>query len=93
MTPMPAHSNSPYRSRSVAGGRSMAAALPKWVAPQLTQMVDTAPDGDQWLHEIKYDGYRMHARLDRGAVKLLTRSGRFVARRQRTIASALLAGW
>jgi ATP-dependent DNA ligase len=43
--------------------------------PQLTQLVDTAPDGDQWLHEIKYDGYRMHARLDRGAVKLLTRTG------------------
>ena len=43
--------------------------------PQLTQLVDTAPDGDQWLHEIKYDGYRMHARFDRGAVKRLTRTG------------------
>ena len=27
--------------------------------------------GDDWLHEIKFDGYRLHARLDRGAVKLL----------------------
>jgi bifunctional non-homologous end joining protein LigD len=52
-----------------------AAPLPDWVAPQLTQLVETAPDGDNWLHEIKYDGYRMHARLDRGAVKLLTRTG------------------
>src|SRR5690349_11276905 len=42
---------------------------------QLTQPVDAAPDGDQWLHEIKFDGYRMHARLDRGAVRLLTRTG------------------
>jgi ATP-dependent DNA ligase len=50
-------------------------ALPQWVRPQLTQLVDAAPDGDGWLHEIKYDGYRMHARLDRGAVKLLTRTG------------------
>ena len=33
------------------------------------------PEGDQWLHEIKFDGYRIHARLDRGAVKLLTRTG------------------
>jgi hypothetical protein len=40
-----------------------ATALPEWIPPQLTQLVDTAPDGDQWLHEIKYDGYRMHARL------------------------------
>ena len=51
------------------------APLPDWVAPQLTQLVDAAPDGDQWLHEIKYDGYRMMARLDGGAVKLLTRTG------------------
>jgi bifunctional non-homologous end joining protein LigD len=43
--------------------------------PQLTQLVNAAPEGDQWLHEIKFDGYRMHARLDRGAVKLLTRTG------------------
>jgi DNA ligase D-like protein (predicted ligase) len=62
--------------RTVAGQRgSDAAPLPQWVRPQLTQLVDTAPDRDQWLHEIKYDGYRMHARLDRGAVTLLTRTG------------------
>jgi hypothetical protein len=51
------------------------AALPQWIQPQLTQLVDTAPEGDQRLHEIKFDGYRMHARLDRGVVKLLTRTG------------------
>jgi ATP-dependent DNA ligase len=50
-------------------------ALPQWVRPQLTQLVDAAPEGDQWLHEIKFGGYRMHARLDRGSVKLLTRTG------------------
>jgi ATP-dependent DNA ligase len=61
--------------RTIAQQRTNAAALPEWVAPQLTQLVDTAPEGDQWLHEIKYDGYRMHARLERGAVKLLTRTG------------------
>jgi hypothetical protein len=57
--------------------RTDAAPLPEWVAPQLTQLVDAAPEGDEWLHEIKFDGYRMHARLDRGAVKikLLTRTG------------------
>jgi ATP-dependent DNA ligase len=54
---------------------SPAAALPEWVPPQLTQLVDAAPEGHQWLHEIKFDGYRMHARLDRGTVRLLTRTG------------------
>jgi ATP-dependent DNA ligase len=42
------------------------AGLPQWIRPQLTELVDAAPEGDQWLHEIKFDGYRMHARLDRG---------------------------
>ena len=46
--------------RTVARQRANTAALPEWVVPQLTQLVETAPDGDQWLHEIKYDGYRMH---------------------------------
>jgi bifunctional non-homologous end joining protein LigD len=50
-------------------------ALPEWIRPQLTQLVQQAPDGDQWLHEIKYDGFRMHARLDHGEVRLLTRNG------------------
>src|SRR5271163_2312771 len=51
------------------------AALPEWVRPQLTGLVDAAPEGNQWLHEIKFDGFRMHARLDRGEVRLLTRNG------------------
>src|SRR5271165_2719786 len=55
--------------------RPRAAAPPEWIPPQLTQLVDEAPEGDQWLHEIKFDGYRMHARLHHGAVKLLTRTG------------------
>jgi ATP-dependent DNA ligase len=59
------------------GGRRRAetVALPGWIKPQLTRLVDQAPEGPDWLHEIKFDGYRMHARLDRGAVRLLTRTG------------------
>ena len=48
---------------------------PKWIKPQLSRLVDEAPAGKDWLHEIKYDGYRMHARIDGGQVKLLTRTG------------------
>src|ERR1700720_4770221 len=55
--------------------RADAASLPHWIKPQLTEIVDEAPDGPDWLHEIKFDGYRMHAQLDRGAVRLLTRTG------------------
>jgi len=50
-------------------------ALPQFVAPSLASLVDKAPDGANWVHEIKFDGYRIQARLDRGKVKLLTRKG------------------
>src|SRR6201993_2730241 len=60
-------------TRSTA--RPATAAVPEWIKPQLTKLVDAPPDGPEWLHEIKFDGYRMHARLDRGAVRLLTRTG------------------
>src|SRR6202011_3176410 len=60
-------------ARSTA--RRTAALLPEWIRPQLTQLVQEAPEGPEGLHEIKFDGYRMHARLDRGAVRLLTRTG------------------
>ena len=59
-------------ARSAA--RRPPAALPEWIRPQLTQLVQEAPEDPEWLHEIKFDGYRMHARLDRG-VRLLTRTG------------------
>jgi bifunctional non-homologous end joining protein LigD len=44
---------------------------PKWIKPQLTGLVDEAPGGVGWLHEIKYDGYRLHARIDGRDIKLL----------------------
>jgi len=79
-------------ARSVARQRrNDATALPEWIAPQLTQLVEAAPRGDQWLHEIKYDGYRMMARLDRGAVKLLTRTGLDWTHKYPAIAKAVAA--
>jgi DNA ligase D-like protein (predicted ligase) len=60
-------------ARSAA--RRTAAVLQEWIRPQLTQLVQAAPEGSEWLHEIKFDGYRVHARLDRGTVRLLTRTG------------------
>jgi len=48
---------------------------PKWIKPQLTRLADEAPAGPGWLHEIKYEGYRMHARIDGRDIKLLTRTG------------------
>jgi ATP-dependent DNA ligase len=63
--------------------------LPTWVRPQLCKLVDVPPQGLEWLHEIKYDGYRMHARLDRRRVSLLTRIGLDWTHKYPFIAAAL----
>jgi len=51
------------------------AALPAFVEPCLATLAGKPPDSANWIHEIKLDGYRLQARLDRGKVKLLTRRG------------------
>jgi DNA ligase D-like protein (predicted ligase) len=63
--------------------------LPRWVKPQLCTLVDKPPQGSKWLHEIKYDGYRMHALLDHGKAQLLTRTGLDWTHKYPAIAAAL----
>jgi bifunctional non-homologous end joining protein LigD len=51
------------------------AALPDFVPPSLATLQSAAPAGEGWVHEIKFDGYRIQARLDHREVRLLTRKG------------------
>ena len=51
------------------------ASPPLWIKPQLAKLVEKAPNGPEWAHELKLDGYRMHARLDVGRAQILTRRG------------------
>jgi bifunctional non-homologous end joining protein LigD len=66
-----------------------AAPLPDFVPPSLATLRSTAPSGGGWVHEIKFDGYRMQARLDRGEVRLLTRKGLDWTDKFRNIADAV----
>lgn len=50
-------------------------ALPKFVEPQLCRLVDQPPTGANWVHEVKFDGYRMQLRVEGGKAKLSTRKG------------------
>ena len=49
--------------------------MPERLLPQLATLVEKAPAGNEWLHEIKYDGYRLLAHVERGDVRLVTRNG------------------
>ena len=46
------------------------APLPDKIKPSLATLVDEAPAGDDWLHEVKFDGYRILARIEDGRVRL-----------------------
>lgn len=60
------------RSSQLKGARK--ARLPELLKPELATLVESAPDGE-WSYEIKFDGYRVMARIDHDEVKLFTRNG------------------
>ncbi|UVM36719.1 DNA ligase D [Pseudomonas sp. B21-017] len=60
------------RSSQLTGARK--ARLPELLKPELATLVESAPDGE-WSYEIKFDGYRVMARIDHDEVKLFTRNG------------------
>ncbi|WP_136417936.1 DNA ligase D [Herbaspirillum sp. ST 5-3] len=51
------------------------AALPEMISPQLATLVDDIPKDGEWEYEVKFDGYRILARVDKGKARLLTRDG------------------
>ncbi len=51
------------------------AALPGFTPPQLAKLVDRPPPGAGWGHEIKFDGYRLQLRVEKGRARLFTRRG------------------
>src|SRR5690606_790315 len=63
------------RSGPITTRKKNAAPMPDFIPPQLATLKARAPGGAGWVHEIKFDGYRLQARLEEGKVRLLTRSG------------------
>lgn len=54
---------------------TQAQALPDFIPPQLCTSVDRPPAGHDWVHEIKFDGYRVQMNVADGVAKLRTRKG------------------
>ena len=67
------------------------ASLPQFVAPQLATLVDRPPEGPDWLHEIKLDGYRMLCRVADGRMSFLTRTGQNWTQRFPILAKSRIA--
>ncbi|RWP88378.1 MAG: ATP-dependent DNA ligase [Mesorhizobium sp.] len=47
----------------------------KFIPPMQPELVDTPPEGEDWIHEIKFDGYRTQIIKDEDGIRLLTRRG------------------
>ena len=78
--------------KATRGARRVAAdPLPKFVPPCLATLYSDVARGDQWIHEIKFDGYRLQARIDGDEVRLLTRTGLDWTGRFASVAKALKA--
>jgi bifunctional non-homologous end joining protein LigD len=63
--------------------------IPGFIKPQLATLKSKAPVGSQWLHEIKYDGYRVQVHVNAGKKKVYTRNGLDWTKRFSLIAGAL----
>lgn len=88
------HANEVAPADCYAGGRTSAAyreASRQWltkIAPQLATLVSAPPRGSGWVHEIKYDGFRMLVRQSDGRVRVLSRNGLDWTGRLSSIAAA-----
>ncbi len=78
---------SPDELATVEGAR--ASRMLTDLTPQLCTLSEKVPRGDGWLHEIKFDGYRLLAYKDAGSVRLITRNGNDWTRRFGPIAGAV----
>jgi bifunctional non-homologous end joining protein LigD len=63
--------------------------MPGFIKPQLATLKSKAPKGDRWIHEIKFDGYRVQVHINRGRKKAFTRTGVDRTKRFSVIAAAL----
>lgn len=71
---IPRKQDAAWKKRALALDGARAGAFPPGFEPELATLREHAPRGDDWLHEVKWDGYRMLADLVEGKVKLRSRN-------------------
>lgn len=63
------------------------APFPGFIEPALATFADKAPSGDRWIHDIKFDGYRVQVHLANTEIKVFTRRGHDWTHRFKKVAS------
>lgn len=86
--PAPARASVPSAD-GIAGARR--APMPKKLEAQTATLVSAPPEGDDWLHELKFDGYRILARVEGGRAVLVSRNGKDWTARFPLVANAVAA--
>ena len=64
----------------------------EFTKPQLAQLVSKPPSGKEWIHEVKFDGYRIQSHVHDGRVKMFTRNGHDWTKKYPALAKALAEG-
>jgi bifunctional non-homologous end joining protein LigD len=59
--------------------RQSGPAMPDFIDPQLATLSVETPSGSQWVHEVKFDGYRAQVRVEKGRATINTRRGKLFA--------------
>jgi bifunctional non-homologous end joining protein LigD len=80
---------SPRKKATRAATDDPPGAMPSLIEPQLATLVNHAPSEGEWSYEIKFDGYRMLARLENGSARLFTRNGHDWSDRMPKLVTAL----
>jgi bifunctional non-homologous end joining protein LigD len=63
------------KSSRASGSGKRGSIMPAFIPPQLCKIAERPPSADGWIHEIKFDGYRVQMRIENGKVTLKTRKG------------------
>ncbi|MCU4180152.1 DNA ligase D [Bosea sp. BH3] len=87
-----AERRAPAREANSRSKTAAAGTMPDFLPPQLCTSVQRPPAGAEWVHEIKFDGYRVQVRVEGGEVTLKTRKGLDWTKKFRVIADAA-RGW
>jgi bifunctional non-homologous end joining protein LigD len=77
------------RAAETGTAKTGAGKIPPFVPPQLATLIDSPPSGGEWLHEIKYDGYRAVTSIGGGSVIVRTRNGLDWTDKFRSLAGSL----